>query len=362
MPGRKSKSLILQLFGVVAGCVFLVMLSDGQASAQCPLSMNVSYVPVHELSIAQIDFDHFESRALLFTLNIGNTSPSTAYGVLHIRVHIKLADGTPLSDPALDFTSRQFAIPSGGMTITNLQIGHGAGLVRDSSFDLPSDVKDKVEDVALGTGKFPAGTYAFGLELDGSSCGPIFSTPIVFSVTNPSRVELRAPRDGEVTNQFPMFEFYQDGVQATLTVAELGNNQSREDAIAHQPPMLQVELNGQNSFLYTGGRPLENGKSYVWQVVGSTLLAGGTSSTISSPIWSFTVASTPGLTSDDVILDMLEQIVGSRFGSTIRQLRTGNFHLNGTIELNGQTLTRDQLLNLLNELRSGSGDIDLVVE
>jgi hypothetical protein len=152
-----------------------------------------------------------------------------------------------------------------------------------------------------------------------------------------------------------MFEFYQEGGHLTLTVAELGNNQSREDAIAHQPPMLQAQLSGQNSFFYTGGRPLENGKSYVWQIVDAA-------SNLSSPIWSFTVASSPVLTSDDAILDMLEQILGSRYASTIRQLREGDFHVDGTIELNGQSLTREQLLNLLNELRSGTSDTELVVE
>jgi len=355
------KTFDLRFMNVITICFMLILLSMSMAYTQCPgLSMTVSYVPVQQLSVAEIDFQHFQSRNLLYTLNITNSGTTNAYASLFLSVHIKLADGTQLSD--VTYRTKQFAISPGMRTLTNLDIGHNTQGIKDSiPVVIPPDVKSSVEDVALGTGKFPAGDYSFHLELDGASC-QVSTQPIVFNLTNPSQLELRSPRDGETTNQFPLFEFYQDAGSATLTVAELTQNQSREDAITHQPPMLQVQLNGQNSFLYSGGRPLENGKTYVWQVVTKSVAVGGSASAMSSPIWSFQVSSDASTSSDDYILKLLQQMFGDRYASIFQQLQQDGCTSTGVFELNGTTITQSQLLNILNELRSNPDDVELSIE
>jgi hypothetical protein len=330
--------------------------------AQCPLSMTTSYAPVERLSVAEIDFQHFESRTLLFTLNITNTQLVDVYASLSIILHIKLASGTPVPDPSLTFITKPFVIPPGGRVLTNLDIGRGAQDIRDSLFEFPQEVKEKVQDVALGTGKFPAGIYTFNLELHALGCAPVTTTPIVFNLLNPSRVELRSPRDGETTTQFPLFEFYMEGQRGTLTVAEKSADQSREDAIARRPAMLEAQLNGENAYLYSGGRPLEDGKSYVWTVTTSALDVGGLSSGNSSPIGLFTVARDASLTQDDLILTILEQMLGQRYGALFEQIRSGGLKLSGRYDLNGSALTQTELLELVNELRAIANDIDLQLE
>jgi len=340
----------------------MTLAAPPDARAQCPLAMTTSYSPVERLSVAEIDFQHFESRTLLFTLNITNSQPVNAYASLSIILHIKLASGIPVPDPSLTFITKPFVIPPGGRVLTNLDIGRGAQDVRDSLFDFPQEVKEQVQDVALGTGKFPAGTYTFNLELHELGCAPVTTTPIVFNLQNISRVELRSPRDGETTNQFPLFEFFMDGQRGTLTVAEKPGDQSREDAITRRPAMVEASIDGKNSYLYTGGRPLEDGKSYVWTVTSNELAAGGLRTGTSSPIGLFTVSRDASVTQDDLILTMLEQMLGQRYAPLFEQIRSSGLKLSGRYDLDGSTLSQTELLELVNELRAIANDIDLQLE
>src|SRR5690349_6149981 len=162
-----------------AAVVLALALSVSGASGQCPVSMNVSYTPVSELSLADVDFRHFQSRSLLFSMQIGNSQPLLAASVnLVLDVHIALADGSYNGD-AVHFESKIFAVPPGGRTITNLDLG-AAGLIGDSVFVFQQEAKNKVQDVALGTGKFPAGVYTFQLRLQPLGCAPVTAQPIVF--------------------------------------------------------------------------------------------------------------------------------------------------------------------------------------
>ncbi len=333
---------------------------NGGARAQCPITLGVSYTPAQQLSVADIDFAHFESRSLLFTMNISNTGGTTAYANLDIDLQATLASSGPIHDHLM-FVSKTFGIPAGGSVITNLNLGRGGG-IKDSMFIFPQEMKDKVQDVALGTGKFPAGTYTFTLKLNPQGCGIVTTEPIVFIIENASRVELRSPRDGETVNQFPLLEFYQDGRSAILTVSEKSGAQSREDAIDRRPPMLEVELNGVNSFLYAGGRPLESGKEYVWRVVEKQLGAGGTFASVTSPIGLFRVSADASANADDAILAALEEMLGPRYSALFTQLRNGGYKLSGHYDLNGTALSQSDLLTLINELRAIADGIDLSLE
>jgi hypothetical protein len=223
-----------------------------------------------------------------------------------------------------------------------------------------------VKDVALSTGKFPAGIYTLEIQLVDPVCPTGGDTKeIKFDLTNPSRVELRSPRDGEVTSEFPLFEFYSDGHPVTLTVTEIAAGQSREDAIGNQPPMLETELQSQNAFLYAGGRPLERGKSYAWRVKTTARTSGGSGADIVSPVGTFTVAATPGegtASTEDAILRQLEELFGQRYPSLFESIRKGKLSPDGTYSLNQSALTESQLLDLLVQLRDMSDSVDLTLE
>jgi hypothetical protein len=322
--------------------------------------MDVSYTPVQHLGLADVDIDHFRSSALLFTVHISNSQAIELSAQLHVTLMVNLADGSTYPS-AVDFTTVPFAVRPQGRIITNLDIGKTKD-IKTESFAYDDEAKDRLQDVALGTNSFPAGRYVFQislLQVPGLACG---SQDVEYILQNPSRVELRSPRDGEETNEFPFFEFYQDADRATLTVAELLAGQSREDAITRKPPMLEKELKGQNSFLYSGGRPLEQGKTYVWQVESKIRQAGGSDNSLASPIWSFSVSSGGDGTSVDAILNQLEEMFGARYASIFEQIRNGNFSLTGKYSDNHSRLTQSELLNLLNELRNISDSAELSFE
>ncbi len=362
------QSKIVHLIPVLIVLAIGTFVSAPSASAQpCQLGLNVSYAPIQNLSLSDIDFEHFESRNLLFTVIISNTgTPATAK--LHGILHVSLSDGTYNGD-AVDFETVQFPVPGAGKQFTNLNLGYNAEIKMDH-LDFASEAKDKVQDVALATGKFPAGIYTLNILLDETGCTATGDTvvgtkQIEFDLTNPSRIELRSPRDGEVTSEFPFFEFYTDHYPVTLTVTEIGPGQSREDAIQQQPPMLETEIQAQNAFLYAGGRPLERGKSYAWRVKTSTIGSGGSAHDVVSTVGLFTVASTPGegeASTEDAILRQLEELFGGRYPSLFQSIKNGHLSLDGTFSLNQSPLTESQLLDLLLQLRDISDSVDLTLE
>lgn len=348
---------------------FGMLVSTPLVNAQpCQLGLNVTYAPVQQLSLADIDFEHFESRNLLFTVVITNSGvPATARlsGILRVV----LADGSYRGD-ALSFRTEEFPVPASGRQLTNLNLGYNAE-IRIDQLDFAPDAKESVQDVALSTGKFPAGIYTLNIQLLQASCATtggdtlVGAKEIEFDLTNPSRIELRSPRDGEITGEFPLFEYFSDGTSVTLTVAEIGPGQSRDDAIEHDPPMLETDINGQNSFLYAGGRPLERGRSYVWRVMRSVPGSGGSSSDVVSPLGLFTVAAAPGEetgAADDAILRQLEDLFGSRYPSVFKAIRDGRLTLSGTFSLNQSPLTEAQLLELINELREMTDSVEMTLE
>jgi hypothetical protein len=355
----KMKCFTIAILPVVI--LILTILSfavNTEIQAQCETSIiDIIPAPVQQLTIADIDFDHFESATLLFTVRLGPSAGGDTVR-LHIVLNINLANGSTYPNAA-DFTSKGFFVPQAGATYTNLDIGRS---IQRQDFTLDSRAKEDVQDVALATGKFPAGKYTFQIAIICSDNIPLNGPSIDIVLLNSSRVDLLSPREGETTNEFPLFEFFHDGNKAVLTVAEINPDQSREDAISHEPPMVETELLGQNSFLYSGGRPLEFGKTYAWKVVSKTAGPGGTEVEVSSPIRLFTVSSSPQIRSEDFILTYLKDTYGNRYPKIFQDIDKDNYILTGTYLLNGSTYSKEDLLKLLNELRSTSDSIELSFE
>jgi hypothetical protein len=347
--------------------LFLLCAVGSTPAQQCPLSLSVSYAPVQSLAWSDVDFDHFQSTALIFTIHITNSSATQDTGKLQITLAVRLADGSGDFEPAIEYASKPFTIPPGGRTITNLQIGGSSPdpqHLQQESFYFRDEARSRLRDVTLGGGVLPAGSYTFWFTLANQACGTIPGNPSGFTLelVNPSRVELRSPTDGEITTEFPFFEFYQDGKVAVLTVAEKSSDQTREDAITRTPPMLQVELTGQNSFLYSGGRPLEQGKTYVWNVVSKSLGGGGQEVDVNSPVGLFTVGNSAESITDDDLLRQLEELLGSRYPSVFQEIHGDNFKLTASYLLNGTQLSKQDLLILLYNLRKIADSIELSFE
>ena len=364
--------------GRLIWCAGLIALlacgSTAQQNPNCPpedqscgLCALFTSVPVQQLSISDIDFEHFQSRTLMFTISMKSYSIIPVNAILDLKLDIQLADGPPLPSPSVHFKTKPFEIPRspgpgipGERTITNLDIGQTVQI--DGSVDISQEARDRIEHVALSTGKFPSGKYDLTLSVTRQDCSISIDDRVPYLIQNVSRVELRSPRDGETTNEYPLFEFFSDGSKSQLTVAEKAPDQTREEAISRKPPMLDLELNDQNSFLYSGGRPLEQGKTYVWQVVSKSLVAGGTNVEVASAVGLFTVSNAVRGTAEDAILNQVEEMLGSRYAAVFEQIRKSGLTLTGTYSNNSTPLSQSELLNLLNELRQIADSIDLTLE
>lgn len=359
----ESLKLLLFLLGILS--IFTILNKPIQAQPlECPLSFTVSYAPVQQLSIADVDFEHFESRILLFTLRFQNASDSSIAAQLVIEMNVRLASGA-VYNQALYFKSKQFDVPHGVMIVTNIDFGR-TGRIQSEEFRLSDEAKTNIQDVALASGKFPAGIYSYRFSLITSGCEPVAADPpeIKLSLENPTRVELRSPRDGEFTIEFPLFEFFHEGNKAELLVTEKEADQTPEDAIANVPWMNKIEIAGQNSYLYSGGRPLEQGKTYVWQVVSKTTGLGGIENQVASPIWSFTIQTTQqGAGSvENTILKILEEMFHDKYRGIFEQIRDGEFALSGQYIWNETPVAQGELLSLLNELRQYIDEVELTFE
>jgi len=340
--------------------LFLLLVFPQNSSSQCLLTLDVSHTPVQQLSISDIDFEHFQSRTLLFTMEIRNPTPLPVDAVVEITMDVSLADGSVFT-PALTYKSQPFPVKAGGQTFTNLDMGSGSTVIKTASFDYDDQAKKKFDDVALGTGRFPSGKYAFLVKVGcaGVTGGEV-EDRFVLVLRNASRVELRSPLDGESTNQFPLFEFFTDATSARLVVAEIPPGGSPQDAINRDPAMLDVDLHNQNSYFYSGGRLLEQGKSYAWQVTGKSLGSGGLNDDIKSEVRKFTVSQT-GLTEDE-ILRRIEEILGPKHKAVFDKIRKGEFKLTGKYTNNNATISTGELLNLIYELRDALDNAEVGLE
>jgi hypothetical protein len=346
---RVNAYLLLTLF-------LSVILFSTAYTQTCNLSMAVTHVPVQSLSPSDIDFEHFESRNLLFTINIANTNTQEVSARLFVVLDIFLSDGSQFSD-AISFNTNRITIPVGGKIITNLDL-NSSGEIRTEHFRFDQNAKNRIQDIALSTGKFPAGIYQFSLSLDSVICGQATGKGdqgiVKLTIQNTSRINLKTPLNGETTTDRPFFEFFNDADCGVLTVAEKTDDQSPEDAISHLPAMLEIELCNQNSFLYSGGRPLEDGKTYVWKVVSRSKGTGGSEMETSSPIWSFKVSNSSNDNMETGILFQLEEMYAQKYPSIFDQIRQNNFAMTGNYLLNGSNISLSDLLNVLIQLRENT--------
>lgn len=352
-PFPKTSRLAL----LAATALMLLTAPPSPAQPSCALGLTATQVPVQQLTLADFDVNHFESRGLLFTVNISNAGAAPAEGVqMNIVLMIQLATGEDFQ-PAAIMKSEPFSVPVAGRTITNLDLGQSKE-IRLESFDIIEAARDAVEERTLSSGLLPAGVYTFTFSLE--NCPEAVPVDVVIRLGNPSRVELISPRDGEGVSEFPLFEFYHEGAAARLTVAELRPGQTTDDAIDRDPPMLEADLSVERSYLYSGGRPLEQGKSYVWRVQTLTRVAGGGTVDLSSPLSTFTVSE--GGTFYDALLARLEMMYGAQYPDIFRAIREGGFRPTGEYALDGSALGEAELAKLLDALQEAIDSSELTFE
>ena len=125
---KSNISLMIAVIRMVIVMLGLTELVTPYAQAQtCPLKMMISYEPVQQLTLADIDFEHFQSRNLLFSISISSTTEIPVDAKIEGNLNMDLADGTRF-DNAVTFRTTTFQVPPSGKIITNQNIGRGSDI------------------------------------------------------------------------------------------------------------------------------------------------------------------------------------------------------------------------------------------
>jgi hypothetical protein len=308
---------------------------------------------VSRLSLSDIDFAHSTTPKWLFTLQLHLVGAQSAEATMRITTDVSLATGESFST-AYTITTVPFTI-EGSRTFTNIDFV-SSGLTQESRWD--EHAKQRFEEIALPAGTLPAGVYLFRVEVTLTENQRTFTSSFRFVLTNPSALELFLPRDGDNTiSQFPLFQWIFDGDRSRIVVYEKLPGQRTLEETASGIPHLDTEVNT-TSLLYpvAGVRPLERGKTYVWFVEGIYGISGGTSTSVRSPLHSFTVASeeNPALAT---ILEELERVLGPKYKGLFDQIRSNDLSPTGIVRIDGVPISTIDLLRLIGTFRENPGAV-----
>jgi hypothetical protein len=335
---------------VLCAVLVTLVLARGQ-----DIKVTTQSAPVDILTINDVDFLKSTTPKWLFTIVMMLNPPTgTADVTMTIEGNILLSTGESFPQ-AVYYTSKRFAI-SPTRTLTNLDLPS-----LKMSYNFSEVAKSRLEEIALPSGKLPAGTYTFNVTVTRVAGGnPYYAEhPITFVLTNPSAVELLFPFDGDMAvSQFPLFQWLYDGTSTTLTIYERLPGQASNEETASGTPLLSQDVTG-NFFQYPGSgvRSLQPGKTYVWTVLGRVRTTGGSNQPIRSPLRSFTVAASGGLSSGASYLAELERALDPKYKPIFDQIRDEGLLPSGVLRLNGSLITSEDLLRIINQIRASSASV-----
>jgi hypothetical protein len=327
--------------------------------SQAQLSVNVKTAPVNTLTIADINFDLATSSKWLFTVTI--TNPSAKVSVtMELRIEAFLANGETFtgSENVALLTTKPFDVNPPALIFTNLDIGKGT--IERDTYVFNERAKKQIVDVAMASGALPAGQYHFYITVTPSS-GPPAMTSFTIIISNPTAVNLIFPMDGDASvNQFPLFRWQYDGSSARISIFERLPGQSTLEEAAQGVPIHSEEVGKNNpnfpdptSFQYPSSavRSLQSGRTYIWYVEGLSGATGGTNLPIRSELRSFTVSSV-GVASFMTYLDDLERALDPKYKPIFDQIHADGLTATGMIKLNGNPISTEELLRIIQQLRA----------
>jgi len=244
---------------------------------------------------------------------------------------------------------------------------------------------DAILQSVLTTGRIADGDYTFEVQVKSESDQVLASDSKTIVVQSPVSINLESPGgvltdilDNVIYTTFPIFQWFSQpcsGCDSYIRVAEYDSevHSSLEDAMDDQRvlPFDQTEdwyaVDQANSFQYpfSGAYPLEEGKSYVWQVMMSLPTTSG-SEEMTSSIFAFrigvagTVETSSGTTSP--IMMALQQALGDdQFNALFgpgNELQ--NYNSTGQLEINGINVDEASVNYLLNQIMSNTYQVQSI--
>ena len=289
------------------------------------------------------------------------------------------------------------------VVVTGMGVISAVGIGKDEFEFIPEEEFAQLQTAILSGLKLPAGDYMFnfGIYPEGSTGLAPLSEKQVISVGNPTDLELVAPggmldENIEIYSIYPLFQWESSDFMWTdghctecgyfIRVAEYNRtiHSSIDEAMNDQanlpypdngrfyplPSQLVAAGSGRgdlltanNTFQYpfTDSKPLENGKTYVWQIQKVFPTTSG-SELLESNIFVFSIPSmgggddTGGSTSggSNIYLQILEQIIDADTYNALFGGELEGFYPTGVVTLNDtQQLTQDQLTALAGQVMAG---------
>lgn len=315
-------------------------------------SISISYANIQQLSPSQIDFQNLKSSVWLFTIKIIDPTPPPDGRMVHLdscKIIVVLRNGKTinlLEEPG--FGSEPFEL-LGQKTITNLDFGNE---IKIKNFKLSDEGRKNIIEPALASGKFPSGNYIFKIGVYESETQSGEQKDIELNLESYSQIELRYPRDEDIANEFPLFEWYFDGSEVEVTINEKQAGVTREEAINKFPVLYHNTFyGGQSSFQYPayGVRPLEKGKTYVWRVIGKVKSLGG-DQFIFSPIYQFKIEDQSTTEQMDILLERIQEILKNKYQNIANELKSENMQTTGNFYINGEKISASELQEIIDFL------------
>lgn len=345
------------IFGlsIVSFLFLLVRPTDAQQNL---VNITLILPQYNQIYAADLDIEHAKNAGVLFTVTLQSMSDVALKVRLSLTVNLFLAGQQPFPN-FVTAQSNPFTMqPHETKTFTNVDLASDSYPITldKNHYHYDEAEFDQIKNVALATGKVPAGVYEFDLDcIDAKTLQPA-STGIQkgqIVVTNPSHVDLVLPMNGEnVTTLFPHFQWSANVDSVTLSIYQkLPNQQSPQDVVSGVPFLQQVVVG--SSFNYppsgAGVRPLENDKTYYWliDITPSSTRGSG----IRSDIWNFTIggagAAGGSLTGDDGATRALTNLLtGTQYQDLLNQISA----LTGTASYDGTSLTFQDLMDILQNM------------
>ncbi|MBN1560005.1 hypothetical protein JW998_07125 [candidate division KSB1 bacterium] len=242
-----------------------------------------------------------------------------------------------------------------------------------------ADVGNELTSILLATGRLPADTYYF--RFNAQSGGFSDETEIRFVITNPNTLDLISPgviatsaEEGLIHTPLPLFRWESDINTFRLTIAEelpdaqdgLSPEEMMQQRVIFQQILtvgsgLDAPLTGHiipsTLFQYpVDGRPLEEDKTYYWQIVG--LVRSSSELEIGGEIWKFRIVGTGGA---GTLTPLQQQILNLVRELDSSLLKPGGA-LNGCIPTeivtkNGVILSEDAIIDALSRLVDGEYEL-----
>lgn len=360
----KIKSYFL-LSAVVFMCFSEVNAQTASISVS-PTTTTYDIFPTSSFNFADPEFS-----TVYFTLTVNASIPTVTVEV-EVDLQSQIASGPLASGTAtlnLDGSGSSFS-----KTLSSIRFNDLMG----NSYQIDDNVQTKLEDAILETSLVPSGQLTFTFTVfDGGN--PI-SSPATLDMTlqNNTQLNLLSPTPGNISpTTFPFFQWASDLNDFDIVISETYSDPLGE---AGEPNLNSLVYPSHKNLISgaslqfpanppAGGRHLQTGKKYYWQVIANARTPNGNTQ-VRSEIWDFTVADGAGSGTSASEMQIIQDeaknaLISGAENSGIELSNTAlNLLDNATlqqilsgIEISEEPLTFEQVMQLLQAIENGNYEV-----